>query len=229
MKIAVIGAMEEEVELLREQLNGQIKTIANIEFVEAQKDGHTVILVKSGIGKVNAALSTTLLLQTYQPDIVINTGSAGGLQSGMQVGTVVISTEVVHHDVDVTAFGYALGQVPRLPETYVADDKLVQLAEEVVAEIGEHPSAIGLIGSGDVFMSNPERVQLVQQQFPTMIAAEMEAAAVAQVCHQFGVPFVVIRALSDIAGEESSMTFEEFLPVAVKHSSAIVLRAISKL
>lgn len=230
MKIAIIGAMEQEIEILREKIESPTsKEIAGCEFIEGILGEHDVVLVKSGIGKVNAAIATTLLIEQYEPTVVLNTGSAGGFNDSLEVGTVVISDEVRHHDVDATAFGYELGQVPGMPPSYLADQKLVDIAKEAVEDIGEHAHATGLIASGDVFMSNPERVKLVQGQFPSMIAAEMEAAAVAQVCHQFGTPFVVIRALSDIAGKESSISFDEFLPLAAKHSSEIVLQAISKL
>lgn len=230
MKIAVIGAMEEEVELLREEISaGQVTVVAGCELIEGQIGAHTVILVKSGIGKVNAAMATTLVLNNFKPDVVLNTGSAGGFLESLEVGTVVISDEVRHHDVDVTAFGYEIGQVPGQPAAYRSDEKLIGVARAAVEELGEHAHATGLIASGDTFMSNTEHVDKVKKQFPAMIAAEMEAAAVAQVCHQFGTPFVVIRALSDIAGKESSISFDEFLPIAARHSTDIVLNAISKL
>ena len=230
MKIAVIGAMEEEVELLRGEITSAIETtIAGCEFSEGEIGNHKVVLVKSGIGKVNAAIATTILLNKFKPDVVLNTGSAGGFHESLEVGTVVISNEVRHHDVDVTAFGYELGQVPGQPAAYSADLKLVEVARAAVEELGQHAHATGLIASGDTFMSDAEHVRKVKEQFPLMIAAEMEASAVAQVCHQFGTPFVVIRALSDIAGKESSVTFDEFLPVAARHSTDIVLKVLSKL
>ena len=229
MKIAIIGAMEQEVEILREKIEKpNSETVAGCEFIEGKIGQHDIVLVKSGIGKVNAAIATTLLIQQYAPDVVLNTGSAGGFKESLEVGTVVISDEVRHHDVDATAFGYEIGQVPGMPPSYSADEKLIQIAKEAVEEIGEHDHAIGLIASGDVFMSDANRVGIVKEQFPAMIAAEMEAAAVAQVCHQFDTPFVVIRALSDIAGKESSISFDEFLPLAAKHSSDIVIHVISK-
>lgn len=230
MKIAVIGAMEQEVEILREMIASPVvSTIGECEFIEGAIDGHEVVLAKSGIGKVNAAIATTLVIQQFKPDVVLNTGSAGGFGESLEIGTVVISDEVTHHDVDVTAFGYVPGQVPGMPETFRSDVKLISAAKAAVEAIGEHPHATGLIASGDVFMSDRDRVEAVRKLFPAMIAAEMEAAAVAQVCHQFGTPFVVIRALSDIAGKDSSMSFDEFLPIAAKHSSQIVLEVISKL
>lgn len=230
MKVGIIGAMEEEVTILKNQLqNARHTAIAGCEFSEGILGGREVILVKSGIGKVNAAVATTLLLQFFKPDAVLNTGSAGGIGENLEVGTVVLSSNVTHHDVDVTAFGYALGQVPGGPITYVADEKLLQVATTAVEDIGKHAHATGLIASGDVFMSDPSRVMSVKEQFPELIAAEMEAAAVAQVCHEFNVPFLVIRALSDIAGKESSLSFDEFLPAAAQHSSEVVLQVISKL
>lgn len=230
MKIAVIGAMEQEVEALRLAIeDAQTDIIAKSEYTVGKYAGHDVILLKSGIGKVNAAMSTSILLEKFNPDIVINTGSAGGFDASLEVGAIVISDEVRHHDVDVTAFGYEMGQVPDLPAAFKSDEKLRKLAEETVSELGEHQYATGLIATGDSFMSDSERVELVRGYFPQMKAAEMEAAAVAQVCYQFDVPFVIIRSLSDIAGKESSMSFEEFLPTAAKHSTEIVLRLIAKL
>lgn len=230
MKIAVIGAMEEEVELLRATLeNAQKTTIAGSEYTTGMYEGKEVILLKSGIGKVNAAMSTTILLHEFKPDLVINTGSAGGFDEKLEVGAVVISDEVRHHDVDVTIFGYEIGQMAGMPASYKADEKLIRVAEEAVKAVGEHQYGVGLICSGDAFMNDPVRVETVRGNFPQMKAAEMEAAAVAQVCYQFGTPFVVIRALSDIAGKESNISFEEFLPVAAKHSTQIVLKAIASL
>lgn len=230
MKIGIIGAMEEEVELLRGEIELPERVqIANSEFTTGTYNGQQVVLLKSGIGKVNAAMSTSILLQHFKPDMIINTGSAGGFDSNLEVGAIVISDEVRHHDVDVTVFGYEMGQVPQLPAAFPADEKLIDLAIKAVQEIGEHPYAVGLIATGDSFMNDPARVELVRGYFPDMKASEMEAAAVAQVCFQFGVPFVVVRALSDIAGKESSVSFDEFLPVAAKHSTQIVLNMVKNL
>lgn len=230
MKIAVIGAMEEEVELLRAAIsNPKTTVIANSEYTEGTYEGKDVVLLKSGIGKVNAAMSTTILLHEFKPDVVINTGSAGGYDENLEVGAIVISDEVRHHDVDATIFGYEIGQVPQMPPAFKSDANLMQAAELAVQKIGEHQAATGLITTGDAFMNDPVRVEVVRKQFPTMKAVEMEAAAVAQVCYQFGTPFVVIRALSDIAGKESNVSFDEFLPVAAKHSTQVVLETIKSL
>jgi adenosylhomocysteine nucleosidase len=230
MKVAIIGAMEEEVAILREKIaNRQETMIANCQFSTGTLDGVDVILLKSGIGKVNAAMSTTILLERFQPDVVINTGSAGGFLSSLNVGDIVISTEVVHHDVDVTAFGYAYGQVPGMPARYAADEKLIEIAEKSAEQIRDVQVVKGLIATGDSFMNDPERVEFVRKQFPELYAVEMEAAAIAQVCFQFGVPFVIIRALSDIAGKESNVSFEQFLHKAALHSSQLVQAMVNEL
>ncbi|MGN1400850.1 MAG: 5'-methylthioadenosine/S-adenosylhomocysteine nucleosidase [Bacillus sp. (in: firmicutes)] len=230
MKIAIIGAMEEEVEILRgvmQDISQEI--IAGCEYNIGTLEGANVILLKSGIGKVNAAMSTAVLLEKFNPDVIINTGSAGGSASELQVGDIVLSTEVVHHDVDVTAFGYAYGQVPKMPPTFKADGRLIEIAEEAIAEVATVGVGKGLIATGDSFMNDPERVKDVQSRFPGLQATEMEAAAIAQVAYQFNVPFVVIRALSDIAGKESNVSFNQFLETAAVNSSQMVINMVRKL
>ncbi|MGM9923692.1 MAG: 5'-methylthioadenosine/S-adenosylhomocysteine nucleosidase [Bacillus sp. (in: firmicutes)] len=230
MKIAIIGAMEEEVQILRNKMEDvQQEVIAGCEFNVGTLDGVDVVLLKSGIGKVNAAMSTTILLEKYQPTAVINTGSAGGYAKNLEVGDVVISSEVVHHDVDATIFGYAYGQVPQMPPTYVADEKLIEASERAAEHIQGMQVAKGLIATGDSFMNDPERVEFVRTKFQDLQAVEMEAAAIAQVAYQFGIPFVVIRALSDIAGKESNISFDKFLETAAVNSSQLVMNIVAEL
>lgn len=230
MKVAIIGAMEEEVTILRDMLeNKEQEVIAGSEFTTGTLNGVEVILLKSGIGKVNAALSTTLLLDRYKPDYVINTGSAGGFHHSLNVGDVVISTEVRHHDVDVTAFGYEYGQVPGLPAAFLPDEKLVAIAESKANDITDIQVVKGAIATGDSFMNDSQRVDFIRSKIPNIYAVEMEAAAIAQVCHQFHTPFVIIRALSDIAGKESNLSFEQFLHKAALHSTNMVMNIVSEL
>jgi adenosylhomocysteine nucleosidase len=227
MKIAIIGAMEEEVALLRENIsNPTVETIAGCEYTSGTMKDKEVILLRSGIGKVNAAMSTAVLLQHYKPDCIINTGSAGGFDPSLNVGDVVISTEVRHHDVDVTAFGYEYGQVPQLPAAFTADEKLMQTAIDSVKELGNAQVVSGLIATGDSFMNNPKRVEAIRDKFAGLQAVEMEAAAIAQVAHQFNVPFVIIRSLSDIAGKESDVSFEQYLEKAALHSAKMVMSIV---
>jgi adenosylhomocysteine nucleosidase len=230
VRIAIIGAMEEEVALLRENItNPQTDTIAGCEYTSGTMKGKEVILLRSGIGKVNAAMSTAVLLQHFKPDAIINTGSAGGFDPSLNVGDVVISTEVRHHDVDVTAFGYEYGQVPQLPAAFTADEKLKKAAVESVRELGDAQVVSGLIATGDSFMNDPARVEAIRDKFTGLQAVEMEAAAIAQVAHQFEVPFVIIRSLSDIAGKESDVSFEQYLEKAALHSAKMVMNIVESL
>jgi adenosylhomocysteine nucleosidase len=223
MKIGIIGAMDEEVELLIGKLDNKAdETIAGCEFYSGTLNGIDVVLLKSGIGKVNAAIGTTLLIEKYNPNYIINTGSAGGFEQSLNVGDIVISTEVRYNDVDATVFGYEFGQVPRMPAFYTPNDKLVSLAEKSAHEVGVH-SVKGLILSGDSFMSDERRVAQLKDRFVDAYCAEMEAGAIAQVCYQFDCPFVIIRSLSDIAGSDAKMSYDQFLQKAAVNSANLVL------
>jgi adenosylhomocysteine nucleosidase len=230
MRVGIIGAMDEEVDLLRSKLEEREDTIlAGSEFYQGQIDSLEVVLLKSGIGKVNAALGTALLIEKFEPDVIINTGSAGGFHKDLNVGDVVISTEVRHHDVDVTIFGYEYGQVPRMPAYFAPDDKLVAVAVKSAEQIDGIQVVNGLIASGDSFMNDPERVEFIRTKLPDLYAAEMEAAAIAQVAYQFEKPFVIIRSLSDIAGKESNISFDQFLETAAKNSAELILLMLEEL
>ncbi|WP_341659652.1 5'-methylthioadenosine/S-adenosylhomocysteine nucleosidase [Vibrio sp.] len=230
MKIGIIGAMEQEVTLLKQAIANMTQASkAGCTFFSGQLDGVDVVLLQSGIGKVAAAIGTTILLDEYQPDIVINTGSAGGFDSSLSLGDVVISTEVRHHDADVTAFGYEMGQMAGQPAAFSADLKLMDAAEKALSQIEGKHAVRGLICTGDTFVCSSERQSFIRQHFPSVVAVEMEASAIAQVCHQFKVPFVVVRAISDVADKESPMSFDEFLPLAAKSSSEMVFKMVNLL
>ncbi|WP_163581263.1 5'-methylthioadenosine/S-adenosylhomocysteine nucleosidase [Gracilibacillus saliphilus] len=225
--IGIIGAMDEEVELLKEKMEiTGTERIANSDFFVGKLEGKDVVLLKSGIGKVNAAIATTILFERYQPDYVINTGSAGGFHHDLEVGDIVISTEVVHHDVDVTAFDYKYGQVPGLPALFQANPILIEKAMLAAKQLDGIEAMKGLISTGDAFMQDEKKVQFVREKFPEMIAAEMEAAAIAQVCYQYSRPFVIIRALSDIAGKNSSVSFDSFLEKAATNAAKIIIDVV---
>ncbi|MDR0448040.1 MAG: 5'-methylthioadenosine/S-adenosylhomocysteine nucleosidase [Treponema sp.] len=234
--IGIIGAMEPEVIMLRDLLKETIReSTGGFDFFKGTLEGKDVVLLRCGIGKVNAAVGCTLLIDHYHPELVINTGSAGGIGPGLHFGDAVISQGLVHHDADVTAFNYEPGQLPGMPAVFPVPSNLIELAEQAVDELKQEkilPEGFnhvrGIIGSGDVFMNDPERIARTAKQFPELRAIEMESAAVAQSCWLFKVPCLVIRALSDIAGIESSIRFDEFLPAASKNSCEIV-RKILKL
>lgn len=229
MKVGIIGAMEQEVTLLRDRIeNRQTFQRAGCEIYTGQINGVDLALLKSGIGKVSAALGTTLLLEHSKPDVVINTGSAGGLAPTLNVGDIVVSDEVRYHDADVTAFGYEPGQMAGCPAAFLADEKLITLAQAVIAEL-QLNAVRGLVVSGDAFINGAEPLARIRTTFPKAIAVEMEATAIAHVCHQFAVPFVVVRAISDVADKASHLSFDEFLSVAAQQSTRMVEAILAKL
>lgn len=228
--IGVIGAMEEEVQYLREQLEQREDlNLAGYEFHSGVLKGQQVVLLKSGIGKVNAAIGTTIMLERFAPDCIINTGSAGGFASDLEIGDVVISSEVRQHDFDLTVFGYEHGQVPQMPPAFTPDPLLVEIAETSIHTVHDVKTVMGLIATGDAFMNCPDKVAETRAKFPSMLAVEMEAGAIAQTCFRFDVPFIIFRALSDIAGKESSISFKEFLEQAGVHSANMVIEMIREL
>ena len=223
-RIGIIGAMAQEVNILAGQLdNAERYEHAGFVFHTGTRHGLEVIILQSGIGKVNAAVGTAILLERHQPDAIFNTGSAGGFATDLAIGDVIISDEVRHHDVDAVVFGYELGQVPGMPAAYHADSRLRDIARGAIAALGEVNVREGMIATGDAFMADPERVATTRAQFPTMLAVEMEGAAIAQTCYLYDCPFVVIRALSDIPGSgDNHLSFEQFLDIAADHSSRMV-------
>ncbi|MBR7553368.1 5'-methylthioadenosine/S-adenosylhomocysteine nucleosidase [Allobacillus sp. GCM10007491] len=228
MKYAIIGAMEEEVEAIQKRITiHSSKTIANCKYDLGSYGDHEIILLQSGIGKVNAALSTTILHERFKPDYVINTGSAGGTDPSLEVGDVVIGEKILHHDADATAFGYKFGQIPQMPEVFTSDDQLIQRAKDSMEELtGDFQKVVGMIGTADTFMSDADRVSQVVSRFPEVKALEMEAAAIAQVCYQYETPFLIVRSLSDIAGKTSEVSFEKFLAKAAENSASFILNML---
>ena len=230
-RIGIIGAMEAEVALLRDSLNGLETHRFGKNFVmyTGQFAGKDIALCQSGIGKVNAAIATTLLKEHFAPDVVINTGSAGGIGGDLKVGDVVVGTHIMHHDVDVTAFGYQHGQVPQLPAAFACDETLVAAAEKAACTFQAARVMHGLIVSGDSFINSKTAIEQIHARLSQPLAVEMEAAAIAQTCYQLDTPFVVIRAISDSAEDSASVSFEEFLEVAAKHSAQMVQQMIQAL
>lgn len=226
--IGIIGAMEEEVaEILKLIDLSQQKTYQGYIFYEGTLNQREVVLLQGGIGKVNAAIATTLMMIHYDIDFVINIGSAGGLHLDQNVGDVVISNAVAHHDVDVTAFGRELGEVPGLPLYFQPDEELLENVKKIL-EKNHTPSHIGLIVSGDQFISQKEQVSLIQKHFPQAMCAEMEAASIAQVCHVFHKKFIITRSLSDVFNKgENFVQFDEYLKKASQVSARMCYELVS--
>ncbi|RYL94745.1 5'-methylthioadenosine/S-adenosylhomocysteine nucleosidase [Sporolactobacillus sp. THM19-2] len=231
MRLGLIGAMEEEIHILKSKMDQPKETeIAHSRFFSGKLAGIETVLLQSGIGKVNASIGTTLLIDHFHPDAVINTGSAGGTDAALDIGDVVISSRVIHHDADATAFGYQYGQIPGMPPAFIPDGHLSEMATDAAQKvITGHRTVHGVIGSGDSFMSDSDRIDALKHLLPELKAVEMEAAAIAQVCYQFGVPFLIVRALSDIAGKQSEISFDQFLEKAAKNSAEFVLALLKEM
>lgn len=230
MKIAILGAMDEEVKLIKESLsNLQEVSYSHLVFYTGELHGHEIVLVKCGIGKVASAVATTMIIDKFTPDYVVNTGSAGGFDKELNIGDIVISDIVTHHDVDLTVFGYVPGQCAGMPENYVCNEQLIEAAEQSAKLLDGVKVKKGLVCSGDSFVGSDELALATQQKFPRMMAVEMEGAAIAQTSYLLGIPFLVIRSLSDIAGKTSTVSFQTYLEKAAKNSANLVMGMVKAL
>lgn len=229
LSIAIIGAMEEEIAGLKAQIEGISMTrIANGIFYTGRLQGKEVVLLQSGIGKANAALTTALLIERFNPELVINTGSAGGLDPALRVGDVVVATELTYSDVDGTAFGYTYGQVPQMPASYPVEPALLDFATKTLAATKiEGQIVTGLITTADSFIYQAERAHFIRSQFPKAKVTDMEGTAVVQTAYQFGIPFLAVRSLSDLAGAEAAGTFDSNLDLAAANSAAVVVALVA--
>ena len=230
MKIGVIGAMEIEVVRLRALLSDKNEhQKGGFVFYTGNINGNDIILLQSGIGKVNAAIGAAIMIDNFAPDFVINTGAAGGFPGDLKVGDIVISNELIHHDMDCTVFGYKNGQVPGMPASFVADKSLIDLADKCIHKLTDLTTKKATILTGDQFMNDHEATKKIKETFPDAEAVEMEGAAIAQTCYQFNTPFVVIRSISDIAGQENTIEYEKFVETAAINSANMVVEMTKEL
>lgn len=217
--------MAEEVELLVEEMSTCTVTHkAHQTFYDGMLKGQTVTLVQSGIGKVNAALATTLLIEIFSCDLILNTGSAGGIGTGLAIGDLVIADDLTYYDADNGLFDYEPGQIPQMPPSYpVATEWLQQLQ---AANTDLFHIKVGQIVTGDSFVGSADKMARIKKIFPKAQALEMEGAAVAQTCYQFEVPAVVVRCISDTADDDASVDFDQFIHEAGRKSAQLVLNCL---
>lgn len=231
MGIAVIGAMPEEVGLLKAGMDvRESVTIARMDYVEGALCGQDVVLVACGIGKVNAAACAQALVDRFGVAGIIFTGVAGSLDASIGIGDIVVSTDCVQHDYDVAGLGYAPGVIPDQEVSFFEADPalravVVRAVREVAPEMGVHE---GRVASGDQFVSDASTKERISSTFGAL-CAEMEGAAVAHVAWLNDVPFVVVRAISDKADGSAEMDYPTFKAQAAKRSAAIVERALALL
>ena len=230
-KIGIIGAMELEVEALKEQMD--VKNIiekASMKFYEGMLRGKDVVIVQCGIGKVNAGICVQILADLFQVDAVINTGVAGSLRAEINIGDIVVSTDACEHDMDVTALGYKQGIIPQMKESFFkADRQLVEAAIEVCREVNPDINVYeGRVLSGDQFISGEEIKNKLIDLFDGS-CTEMEGAAIAHAAFLNEIPYVVIRAISDKADGSAHMDYPELERAAAAHSAKLVENLLKRL
>ena len=226
--IGIIGAMDEEISQIKAKLSDVMVTeIAAMTFNKGKLGSHDTVAVRSGIGKVNAAVCTQILATYFHVDHIINTGVAGSLKNEINIGDVVISTDALQHDMDATGFGYEPGVIPRMKVSdFIADENLRKLAvkacREAGLQIGVHE---GRIVSGDQFISGHAVKERIVKQFGGY-CTEMEGAAIAQAAYLNDIPFLIIRAISDKADGSATMDYGEFERKAIDNSVALLVNMI---
>lgn len=229
--IGIIGAMEEEVKALADMMsNVETATAAGMVFKKGFLKGKEAVVVRSGIGKVNAAVCTQILVDDFGVDYVINTGIAGSLKAEINIADIVISSDVLHHDMDASGFGYPLGQIPRMDVlSFEADKHLIDVAKEacakVLPEIGTH---IGRVVSGDQFISDKAVKERISANFDGY-CTEMEGAAIAQAAYLNKVPFVILRAISDKADDSATMDYPTFEKQAIENSVKLIKELVGQI
>jgi len=230
-RIGIIGAMEQEVDQLKAQMQvTKVEQKASMEFVSGNLAGKQVVVVRSGIGKVNAAICTQILADIYQVDGIVNTGIAGALHQELNIGDIVVSTDALQHDMDATGFGYKMGVIPQMElSIFPADEKLAKVAQEACRKVNPEIQVFaGRVVSGDQFISNHEKKKWLTENFGGY-CTEMEGAAIAQAAWLNGIPFLIIRAISDKADESAKMDYGEFEKKAIEHTVKLVMEMVQKL
>lgn len=225
MMLGIIGAMDEEVLEIKNALTDvSVENVTGMDFYRGKVNGKEVVVVRSGIGKVNAAVCSQILVDRFGVEAIVNTGIAGSLRAEINIGDIVLSTDSVQHDMDATGFGYPAGQIPRMDTfAFPADEKLLNLAKECCARVNPDIQAFtGRVVSGDQFISDKEKKQWLTETFDGS-CTEMEGAAIAQVCYLNHIGCLIIRAISDKADDSANMDYQEFEAKAIEHSVKLLL------
>ena len=230
--IGIIGAMEVEVRTLREAMTDlQVQTRAGMEFCAGKLCGREVVLVRSGVGKVNAACCSQILADLYNVDYIINTGIAGSLDAKIDIGDIVISVDAVQHDMDATCWGYQPGEIPQSggARAFAADKKLRSILAETCREVNPDIKVFeGRVVSGDQFIADMGKKEELVKVFDA-VCAEMEGAAIAQTAWLNGIPFAIIRAISDKADQSAVVEYDVFEAQAIEHCVRLVKAAVQRL
>ena len=223
--LGIIGAMDEEVAQIKEKMTDvTVTSVAGMDFYQGKLGGKDAVVVRSGIGKVNAGMCSQILADRFHISAIVNTGIAGSLRAEINIGDIVVSTDAVQHDMDATGFGYPVGQIPQMEEfSFPADETLRNLALKCCKEVNPDIGVFtGRIVSGDQFISDRVKKDWIAKNFGGF-CTEMEGAAIAQAAYLNHVPFLIIRAISDKADNSATMDYSEFEVKAVRHSVNLIL------
>lgn len=229
--IGIIGAMDEEVNAIIEKMtNVESKEKAGMTFNKGTLEGKETVVVRSGIGKVNAGLCTQILVDDYKIDAVINTGIAGSLKNQIDIGDIVLSSDALYHDMDATGFGYDFGVVPRMESSvFKGDVRLINLAKECCERVNPDINVhIGRVVSGDQFISDKAKKDWINEHFDGY-CTEMEGAAIAHAATLNNIPFLIVRAISDKADNSATMDYGEFEKKAIIHSVNLIMEFVKNM
>lgn len=229
MLIGIIGAMEIEVQVLKNLMDSaQVEKISGIDFYRGKINGTETVVAVAGVGKVNAAVCAEAMILRYAPDCLINVGVAGGLSPELKIGDIAVATGVVEHDMDTSPIGDPKGFITGINMVEMrTDPRITGMISDAVAKIGINTKR-GIIASGDQFIATDTQRQTIIGNF-NAIAAEMEGASIGHVCTMNGVPFAVIRAISDGANSDSHMDFPTFAKMAAENSVKIILEFLKEI
>ncbi|MEG2985483.1 MAG: 5'-methylthioadenosine/adenosylhomocysteine nucleosidase [Peptostreptococcaceae bacterium] len=222
--LGVIGAMEEEVKILKDKMDiEEAVDVAGMEFYKGTIDNKNIVLVRSGVGKVNMASCTQILIDKFNVTALVNSGVAGTMDKNLNQGDIVISTDAVQHDFDTTVFGDPLGEISRLDiRFFEADKNMINIACEAAKKVSDINIKQGRVASGDQFVTGGDVADKIKKNFGDVAAVEMEGAAMAQVAYLNKIPFVIIRSISDKADGSADLSYDEFLPTAAKNASVLL-------
>jgi len=224
MRIGIIFAMEEELNAFKDKVEIENEyEIFDLKFYETNINGIECILVESGVGKVNAARTTQILIDNMDVEYIFNIGVAGGIDATLSVGDIVIGEKLVQHDFDITAFNHEKGYIPNVGTFIESDEYLIKIAEECLNEPKK-----GVIASGDIFCTESWMSEKINKKF-NALCVEMEGASIAQVCFLSHIPFLVIRSISDVPNNNNVITYEEFLETSSKKIANGMINIINKL
>ena len=226
--LGIIGAMEEEVEIIKSKMDiKETVEVAGMTFYRGTIDKKEIVLVRSGVGKVNMAACTQILIDKFNVEALVNSGVSGTLDPELNQGDIVISTEAVQHDFDTTPVGGTIGKIDRLGiDFFPASQDLIAIANKAASSLTNITVKEGQVASGDQFIAGGEAAEKIKANFGEVSAVEMEGAAMAQVAYLNDIPYIIIRSISDKADGGADLSYEEFLPLAAKNSSDFVLKFI---